>query len=519
MKIKLKKSKNTKLQKGGSSNHLTIQDYDKAITKLTELDYINIKSLFEETFELNKIKFKFNSYLRDNFIQGNSLNHDSNYYHEWYKGINPNFEIISKLKSTDENGNETDFRLPEFKIFIANLAKDIMMMLLHKKYNKSNETENNKKKYLAEINKIINNAEYYNRNDILKQKYTNNENINENQNDGYNANDENNENKKSRIKKISYKNSIYTTKFKKTKKQYLKQVINEKITYKKDILINLLKDINDIIGLKYIYTQVQDLYLKFIKFVSVEKSRCNKYIKEIREIYEKTPYIVYPSYWILDFKEIINLCSTPILNFKYMDRRRKVHFDFYDPCSQIDHDVIFHGNLSHNYKYYLYYYQNYQNENKFKKNFKEIFIKYFENMNNILNKLKPFYDYSESKAKVLELKKEKKDKLNYNDNDYYDYLDSDSYLEFKKLCFGIILFYVLHEHGEDNVIGDFINYNLFIQFTDIEKQKIDNTDDPNSPSQKYKILKIINWKSVYDGLNLVINKEVNNNNIKIRDIL
>ena len=384
------KLKKTKIQKGGATNVANVAnvsklsnpasrkntnksltqpeiDYDRAITYLDTNGLTHIKELFITTFGKNK-KISFNSYLRDTFIQGNLLNQDSDFYHRWYKKINPDFKIILELKSKDESGNEIDFRLPEFKIFVANLAKDLLMMILYRKFNDSNETHNNKQKYLKGIYKQIENSEKYdNRNAIRTYIIQNNNKITNTKKNGYNGYNANNEkNEHNRKKTLSVKNSKYTKYHKNQLHRYKSKVIETKINKKSVIekLKILLKTTNEIIGFNYIYIQVQDLYIEFIKLVSIKKSSCLEYIDEIKSIYEFTPYIVYPSYWTLDFKEVVNLCSTPILNFKFMNRRRLVHYDFHDPCDQIDHDIIFHGKISHSFHNYFAIYKNKNNNNK-----------------------------------------------------------------------------------------------------------------------------------------------------------
>jgi hypothetical protein len=449
------KLKKTQKQKGGSANATNAssrkknnsltqpeKDYLEAIEYLGENKLDNIRTLFEGTFGKNK-KISFNGYLKDPFLQGG---HDADYYHQWYKGINPEYKIISQLTSKDENGDEKEFKLPEFKTFVANLAKDILMMILKQKFNDSNETNNNKKTYLESmVNDYKNNIPYY-------------------------------------------------------EKQVMKTQLDDK---QKELFLDLLIYANDIIFDEYIYIDVQNLYLEFIELVSIHKSLCATYIPEIIKIYEKTPYIIYPSYWTLDFKEIINLCSTPIINFKYMNRRRLLHDSFGDPCFHLDHDILFHGGITHSYAYYFSIPQNNNNNNnnnnnKKSKKMRDIeemktnFKKYFDTMNNILTTLNEYYDYNE-----ILFKNRNGNGIN-NTKKEYESLD----IELKKLCFGIVLFYVLHENNipsseNSNNIKSFSRNGSIIQFLKIIEDNIGTDDDPNSPTKKYPIVTQINWNSVY----------------------
>ena len=467
------KLKKTKKQKGGSNTVVNASkvksksqeeiDYGRAITYLDINGLTHIKELFITTFGKNK-KISFNSYLRDTFIQGNLLNQDSNFYHEWYKGINPDFKIISQLKSKDESGNEIEFRLPEFRIFVSNLAKDLLMMILYSKFNDSNETNNNKEKYLNNISKQIN----FSKRNNIKEKLSNN-------------------------------NAIFTKRLTKMKKKYLNQVKDTKIN-NTNILETLLKNTNNIIGLNYIYIEVQNLYLEFIKLVSIDDDECSNYTEEIKHIYYYTPFIVYPSYWTLDFKEVVNLCSTPILNFKYMNRRRIIHNDFHDPCDQIKHDINFHSKISHSFHNYFTIYNNNNNNKKKKYSEMKIYFKnYFITMNSILTNLNEFYNYNE---KIIK-KYGKHVILNNKDKISYESLDDN----LKKLSFGLVLFYILHEHHKlDNNIEYFSKTGKIIQFIDLKFNNIGNNKDPNAPTTKYPIVETIEWKSVYDALHVILGK-------------
>ena len=124
---------------------------------------------------------------------------------------------------------------------------------------------------------------------------------------------------------------------------------------------------------------------------------------------------------------------------------------------------------------------------------RKYFEKYFETMNDILKILKKFYDYNEQNIKD---KYGKNDTLKTTEKIIYESLDDD----LKYLCFGIVLFYVLHENDElTNNIKDFSKTKKIIQFVDSEFQDINASEDPNSPTTKYPILKTINWGSVYQA--------------------
>ena len=179
-----------------------------------------------------------------------------------------------------------------------------------------------------------------------------------------------------------------------------------------------------------------------------------------------------------------------------MNRRRKIHYNYIDPCDQIEHDIIFHGNLSHSYKYYFSIPHNNNNNDQKKTEMKETFNKYFDTMHKILQKLKAFYNYDENAFK------NKNGNGKNNTKKLYGSLDT----ELKKLCFCIVLFYVLHEHSEEDTIEYFSETGSILQILQLKRDDIDTNDDPNSPSIKYPIVKNINWRSVYNAVSDILDK-------------
>ena len=438
------KTKSIKSQRGGSgnvsANPLPSVKYSGI---LSELGLDSIKTLFETTFDVRPLSrpgssFTLNNNLKDTFLQGNTD------FLSWYNSINPEFKNISDLKNPDG----TDFKMPEFEILIANLAKDLVLMLVSGKFADSNEAKNNKgnqrNTYLQNLIK--------NRNTLKKQ-------IN-------NAKQNNNVNNLNGKQNLSNKEKNISN--------YTNKVISTVLSQENKLQIeNLLKEINEIISLGYIYKDVQKLYLDFLKLVSTSNTRCDISIKYINEIYN-TPFIVFPTHYTLDFKEVVNLCLVPILNFKIMNRRRKVHDVYSDSCYQINHDVLLHGNVTHNYQDFI-----------FKQYDIEIMKNYFILIEKVLKTIKPLYDYNELKIRSI--------KIEGNDIEY-----NNLPTEIQKLCFGIILFYTLHENiFRSNTIKHFAKTGKINKFINIQEIDINNDDDPNSPTLKYPILKQINWKLVY----------------------
>lgn len=458
---KYKKYKKTK-QTGGANSAII-----KPSQKPSETFYLrdnkldSIIKLFQKTFDVRPTSnpgslFHLNKNLKDNFLQGE----DTNFY-EWYKSKNPDYKNISDLTTIDASGIEGPFKLPEFETLVANIAKDILLMILQKKFNNSNETEDNKQKELIRLQKTIDNYQSRHNNQYTSE----------------------------RTKKI-YSNGISRTQ--KNKINYERRVINPVLSEEDILQLSiLLERLNKIISDGYIYREVQRLYLDFLQIVSL--GHCDSNILEILEIYIKTPIIILPSHYTIDFKTVVNLCSVPIINFKLFNRRRLVHNYFLNPCNNISHDIELHGNVTHNYKWII---QN-QNKNKEIKNF-------FEYMKIKLDELKQFYNYNEDKIKKASITPDSNKSLqNYNDLP----------IEIQKLCIGIILFYVLHENVFIGAIFDYFiktNNKYDKRFFNINLKNIsDDDDDPNNPTSKYPLLKKINWKSAYFAfLDIIFNLDL-----------
>lgn len=450
------KTKSIKSQRGGSgnvsANHLPSVKYSGILSKLG-LD--SIKTLFETTFDVRPLSrpgssFTLNTNLKDTFLQDEKRN-----FLEWYKTINPKLKNISELTNPDG----TEFKMPEFKILVANLAKDLVLMIETINFAKSNEVTNKR-----------GNQRNISRAKMVKEANNSKTKVNDIKNSGNSINSED----------IEFLEQLYKQRLSAIKK-YNNQVGQTELSEdNKRKIIDLLERINDIISTGYIYKEVQDLYLEFLNLVSIED--CKTWEDEILKIYNETPYIVFPTHYTLDFKEVVNLCSVPILNFKFMNRRRLVHFDYRDPCNQIDHDILFHSSITHNYNMFSI------NKNELKFN-KIDLQKYCIRINKILNQLKAYYNYNEGIIKDIKIEGSENDNL-------YDDLPP----EIQKLCFGIILFYLFHEDSfKTDTVKNFRISGKIDKFTDIEEKDIGRDDDPNAPTVKYPILTQINWKSVYDA--------------------
>ena len=57
--------------------------------------------------------------------------------------------------------------------------------------------------------------------------------------------------------------------------------------------------------------------------------------------------MIYPTFHQLDYYTVIKTISAPVINFLITHRRKIIHGDFFSPCDQINHDVMFHSMQTH----------------------------------------------------------------------------------------------------------------------------------------------------------------------------
>jgi hypothetical protein len=154
----------------------------------------------------------------------------------------------------------------------------------------------------------------------------------------------------------------------------------------------------------YKYCEFIEYLCEYIKIFTYHEiiERCDNKLKELINT-KFTPFIIVPSLIQIDYSKVLNLLGSPILNFRLINNRQKIHGAFATPCDELSHD-LFHSYLTHLYLIYLsmtifnldkktairY------NEEKViyiveeLKNFKKIFI----SRNDMLRKLYPYYNYN-----------------------------------------------------------------------------------------------------------------------------
>ena len=297
----------------------------------------------------------------------------------WYETKNPNYQPI----------NDLDIKVPEFKIVIANMVKNLLLILRDNDIPlKNNITKNN-----------ILRLETYHPLLSIYSKKNNKKNINTN------------------------RNIINNFKLNNNKKKIQKtRIINEVTT--------LLTNLNTMVNNGYDYIQfikcLADYYFLFsYGYVNPTTINSNKKTKgynetmnQINHFYStlkrnidlilNTPFILLPTNVQIDMKKTLELMKVPILNFRLLNYITKIHNIYLLPINDFFHDILNHANLTHRYLKYK------ENSQTLESDFNET--------SKALDKLNPLYDYKK--------------------------LNDDNVDEFKtKYMNCCIIFYLLHEKG------------------------------------------------------------------------
>ena len=210
--------------------------------------------------------------------------------------------------------------------------------------------------------------------------------------------------------------------------------------------IKLLKEnfdcIDNCIKQKYKYNLVIYCISIFMELfdMSCDQENCKNLYKYLM----KTPYIFFPTFYMLDFYKIDILIGVPVINFQISNIYKDVHATRHDVCSLIYHDICFHNKRMKLYPMKTKTKNFYDGEDecspflKFEYDFKDRFKFYFENMNNLLFSLKDYINYKNIRF------------LDFKDNFINNTIpDNENYTKYMNAFF---LFYIFHE---SYVLGKF----------------------------------------------------------------
>ena len=125
-----------------------------------------------------------------------------------------------------------------------------------------------------------------------------------------------------------------------------KDKFGEKINKEKyDIFNKTLLQLDLTIFRKYKYTDVINCVSSFMKLFDFSKTKNIKICELLETQFVKTPYILFPSFHMLDFYKINISIGVPIIIFQISNKNMLVHRDELTVCKLIHHDICFHNKL------------------------------------------------------------------------------------------------------------------------------------------------------------------------------
>ena len=298
------------------------------------MEFFNAPSVIinnlDEVFEKVKID-KFITYILNyKYQSGNRRDtflHDTTNLLEWYKTKNSKFLKISEIN--DGLGPS----MPEFKILLATIALDIIKILITNRFpdrkgpagkSKNTKEPNGRHKYSYQIyrTELDENWQFYFKTLLIL--------ISE-----LNINDESSNNYFSYTKImeiyltfVSYTSGIKIINFgtKSTSEEFMPKISSVRLGFYGMNKMTLKNPKDNITG---------------------DVPECADYILYLYNILQNTPFILYPTFVQLTQKTCLNTLSAPVVNFYVSYTRSESHGYFMPPCFHLEHDVIFHGTLTH----------------------------------------------------------------------------------------------------------------------------------------------------------------------------
>ena len=260
----------------------------------------------------------------------------------WYedkdKGKNPKFKKLSDLP---------DLSMPEYDQLLATITLNLFKTLIEFKFPGKRKNLENNNYNIREHYSINYSLEYYNKQLV---RYTNKQLSEQNRNSTY-------ENK---ALFTEYNNSSTEYNDSSTEYAMLISLLDE---------ISILNITNDKKNNYWSYKEIMGIYLTYIAYMSgifiknigfindkkiddvdethAAKKLCVAYINYCHQIYKNTPFILFPTFVQLNEIKVIRTLSAPIINFYITYTRTMSHENILPPCHHIDHDIRFHGTITH----------------------------------------------------------------------------------------------------------------------------------------------------------------------------
>jgi len=240
-----------------------------------------------------------------------------NHLYDWYKSINPYYELLDTLNPQIIKFKE----IQPYRTLLLNMAKDLIRLQYTKKFPEPNipqMTNNNKDKH--------------NNNHLAKY----------------------NKNNKSRAADFYYGNTNNVMKTQFVNGTKLSQTINtlpsDNFDEIESIINSILILLNDILTidnpLHYKYLSIIDIIDKYLQLFSFGKEIKGKFKTQLFK-YTETAFIIYPTFNPISYTKVIYFMQAPVINFMMMNTRKVVHSTYEFPYHQIYHDLINHANKTH----------------------------------------------------------------------------------------------------------------------------------------------------------------------------
>ena len=303
------------------------------ITKTKEINILFEKEYFRRLLDLIKLDNDYKAVSDDDLKESIfnyayiSRNVKDRFLHEnldllkWYETKNPNYDKLESLNY----GNGP--KMPEFQTLLVTIVLNLIKTLTEGKFPTRKKKPSGKK---------------------------------------------NNEEPKNETKRRSYK--VYNSKFTRNNKDIQWHNLLNKLLIK----ISNLNYTDSSKSDYFSYKTIMEIYLTYMAYmggINIEnfgefeiciqyksQSRekliynnsiqdelgvCANYIYYVHNIFKNTPFILYPTFIQLNERVALKTLSAPVINF-YITYTRSLSHDYYmPPCEHLEHDVIFHGTLTH----------------------------------------------------------------------------------------------------------------------------------------------------------------------------
>ena len=470
----------TSLNKSGNRNTTPYEfesfpDFDSFDFDRYAGSYPNLVAFVKRYFSTRKPMFNPLKSLYDPFIQGTTGADGRKTYtdfYQWYIEKKPSF------------GSNKDLYIPEYEIALVQMCRDLLFVHSKGKYIMSN----NARRKTENIRKTKKNAITHANIEKLVTK--------------------NNGNKKELLRK--------TYGITKIDKEHESEILNllEFINSKLPDPSNNSK----VDAFKYeIFMEIIYNFLQIMSFHSMSGIHdLDSGIEVFKTFIKNSTLVLFPTYMQIDFKIVLLLSASPVINFRLTNRFRFIHADNLPPISEIEHDIFCHGIMSHK----IIFGKN--NKNNRAERFNLGCKTHFTKMKELISVLKPYFDYNEKDANIyLEFPSNEKTLVITNEqNDDKKEIMSENQ---KQVCYCLLLFMIIHELnieaplykylktylGLYTSFNDFLSqFNNFLQpggYKKLEDSKmyiyssvsIFQEQNINKATSKFKFLTSIDYKNVF----------------------